>query len=132
MFILGFLLWAFIRCDQITYRKFLRHFYSTATHFLTPDPITTSFVSCKFMQLDQGSSLVKATPSPYLSLRFSTPSFQSYCLGFTGFGQLDPGPLFPQVEVHTQAVITIPAQARIIILCPSFQNKLRAEMQLKL
>ena len=24
--------WAFIRCDQFTYRKFLRHFYSTATH----------------------------------------------------------------------------------------------------
>ena len=83
-------MWAFIRCDQITYRKFLRHFYSTATHFLTPDPTTTSFVSRKFMRLDQGSSLVKATPSPYLSLRFSTPSFQSYCLGFTGFGQLDP------------------------------------------
>jgi hypothetical protein len=24
--------WAFIRCDQFTYRKFLRHFYSSATH----------------------------------------------------------------------------------------------------
>ena len=23
--------WAFIRCDQFTYRKFLMHFYSTAT-----------------------------------------------------------------------------------------------------
>ncbi len=28
--------WAFIRCDQFTYRKFLRHFYSTATHLLDP------------------------------------------------------------------------------------------------
>jgi len=26
--------WAFIRCDQFTYRKFLRHFYSTATHII--------------------------------------------------------------------------------------------------
>ena len=37
------------------------------TH-LTPDPTTTSFVSCKFMQLDQGSSLVSSPVLPLSSI----------------------------------------------------------------
>ena len=36
--------------------------------------------------------LIKVASSPYLSLRSSTPGFQNYYPGFTGFGQLDPDP----------------------------------------
>jgi len=54
--------WAFIRCDQITYRKFLRHFCSSATHLPDLRPELELFYFGIFhpnQVSSQGSSLIE-------------------------------------------------------------------------
>ena len=87
--------WAFIRCDQFTYRKFLRHFYSTATHLL--DPRSSSHQSVLKMTTVIGPGLKgvalcwvsTTTPLTRKDLRISIPQFLILYKHLTIFCQED-------------------------------------------